>query len=138
MEQEVIEIWYAKLPDGNTVYFDLIKTSRNLYHYNVRYADATKGDVKTIGSLGRDIMREFAKKHAGDSNIEKNWKLQRQWWSGDEWAPGKLLTPFQAPSPVFQTEYGWFFCDETWTACYGPYDTREECNEACCKYAKQI
>jgi len=26
--------------------------------------------------------------------------------------------------PVFQTTKGWFFWDETWTSCFGPFDTQ--------------
>lgn len=29
---------------------------------------------------------------------------------------------------------GWYFWDEIWTKCFGPFNTREECNEMALKY----
>lgn len=31
----------------------------------------------------------------------------------------------------------WWFCDETWGRCWGPYETEKEANEGCTRYAKE-
>lgn len=33
---------------------------------------------------------------------------------------------------------GWYFWDETWAYCHGPFDTRDKANDACKEYAKTI
>lgn len=32
----------------------------------------------------------------------------------------------------------WYFFDETWTEVYGPYQTQEEANEGCSRYASTL
>lgn len=32
----------------------------------------------------------------------------------------------------------WWFWDETWTDAYGPYDSREDADAACAKYAREM
>lgn len=32
----------------------------------------------------------------------------------------------------------WYFWTETWADSYGPYDTEEEANAACDRYAEQL
>lgn len=32
----------------------------------------------------------------------------------------------------------WYFYDETWVRSYGPFNTEQEANEACNKYAETI
>ena len=33
---------------------------------------------------------------------------------------------------------GFYFWDETWTCLFGPFDTQEQCLEACKKYARDL
>ena len=33
---------------------------------------------------------------------------------------------------------GWYFWDETWATCYGPYESEQEADEACVEYAKHL
>lgn len=39
---------------------------------------------------------------------------------------------------VEEAEDGWYFWDETWTGCFGPFPTREEANFASIKYAVEV
>jgi len=42
-------------------------------------------------------------------------------------------------NPVHQDRDGkWYFFDETWADRQGPYETEEEANEACAKYADEL
>lgn len=43
------------------------------------------------------------------------------------------------PDPVQQGDDGkWYWCDETWSEKYGPYDTREEAKIDCSEYCKRL
>jgi hypothetical protein len=64
----------------------------------------------------------------------------RKWWrAGDDWAPGEIITPQTRDEhgfldPIFQTTTGWYYCDECWTNCYGPFETKEECASSLSDY----
>jgi len=53
-------------------------------------------------------------------------RLKPQWWSRDT-PERKVLRSMELSNgsldPVFQTEAGWFFCDETWSQSFGPLQT---------------
>lgn len=35
-------------------------------------------------------------------------------------------------------EPGWYFWDESWSSCYGPYPTREVATNKMAEYAKEV
>lgn len=42
----------------------------------------------------------------------------------------------QPSDPVLLDNHGrYWFCDETWTECFGPYDSEQEADAACKEYA---
>jgi len=42
------------------------------------------------------------------------------------------------PNPIHQHSNGkWYFCDEAWSDCYGPFETEEEAQIACKEYAEK-
>jgi len=47
---------------------------------------------------------------------------------------GSCWSPHKPPDPVFKTSRGWFFYDETWTRCYGPFDDEPSARGARAKY----
>lgn len=69
--------------------------------------------------------------------------LEPQWW-GDvpgTWAPGEILQAqpdSRSSDPVFQTTTGWFFCDETWTRCFGPHPSEEACRKSLEDYGEWL
>jgi hypothetical protein len=40
--------------------------------------------------------------------------------------------------PVMQYNSGWYFWDETWSQCCGPYGTETEARAACKEYAESL
>jgi len=43
-----------------------------------------------------------------------------------------------SPNPVFSKNNKWYFWDEVWVEKYGPFDTKEEAECACVKYAETL
>jgi len=41
-------------------------------------------------------------------------------------------------NPVHEHNGKWFFWDETWTECHGPFESEEEANTACERYAREV
>jgi hypothetical protein len=42
-------------------------------------------------------------------------------------------------SPVHQHKDGsWWWCDEGWVDEFGPFDTKEEAEQSCLKYCKEV
>lgn len=51
-----------------------------------------------------------------------------EWKYGEE-MKAEILEPWNSKTgdPIFRCSDGWYFWDETWTRCLGPFGSKEEC-----------
>lgn len=72
-------------------------------------------------------------KQAGDPPAIQE-EAQVKWYDNGEWPEGAEV-PVKS---IFKAKDGWFFVDETQTACLGPFDTESAAQEALHDYARSL
>jgi hypothetical protein len=58
-------------------------------------------------------------------------------WHKDDFG-ARIIKPPVPTNPVFQADDGWYFLDETWADCCGPYGTEAMANKAAADYARWL